>query len=112
MTDTARIDPVRLIVADDQQDVLTAMRLLLENDGMSVTIVSSPPGLLEAGRSEAFAAALMDLNYARATTSGRGGLDLLPQLQSIDPSRPVIGMTAWGSIDVAVEARRRGARDF
>lgn len=106
------MESVRVIVADDQQDVLTAMRLLLKNDGMSVTIVSSPAGLLEAVRSESFDVALIDLNYARDTTSGREGLDLLPQLQAIDPSLPVIVMTAWGSIDVAVEAMRRGARDF
>jgi DNA-binding NtrC family response regulator len=112
MIDTPRSDAVRVIVADDQQDVLTAMRLLLKNDGMSVTIVSSPAGLLEAVRSESFDVALIDLNYARDTTSGREGLDLLPQLQSIDPSLPVIVMTAWGTIDVAVEAMRRGARDF
>jgi DNA-binding NtrC family response regulator len=112
MIDTPRSDAVRVIVADDQQDVLTAMRLLLKNDGMSVTVVSSPAGLLEAVRSEAFDVALIDLNYARDTTSGREGLDLLPQLHSIDPLLPVIVMTAWGTIDVAVEAMRRGARDF
>jgi DNA-binding NtrC family response regulator len=112
MTDTSRSDAVRVIVADDQQDVLTAMRLLLKNDGMSVTTVSSPAGLLEAVRSECFDVALIDLNYTRDTTSGREGLDLLPQLKSIDPSLPVIVMTAWGSIDLAVEAMRRGARDF
>jgi DNA-binding NtrC family response regulator len=112
MIDTPRSDAVRVIVADDQQDVLTAMRLLLKNDGMSVTTVSSPAGLLEAVRSESFDVALIDLNYARDTTSGREGLDLLPQLHSVDPSLPVIVMTAWGTIDVAVEAMRRGARDF
>ena len=106
------MENVRVIVADDQQDVLTAMRLLLKNDGMSVTIVSSPAGLLEAVRSESFDVALIDLNYTRDTTSGREGLDLLPQLHSIDPLLPVIVMTAWGSIDLAVEAMRRGARDF
>jgi DNA-binding NtrC family response regulator len=111
MTDL-RSDPPRVIVADDQQDVLTALRLLLKNDGVQVTTVSSPAGLLEAVRSEAFDVALIDLNYTRDTTSGREGLDLLPQIHAVDASLPVIVMTAWGTIDVAVEAMRRGARDF
>jgi DNA-binding NtrC family response regulator len=112
MNETSRADAPRVIVADDQQDVLTAMRLLLKNDGMSVTTVSSPAGLLEAVRSESFDVAIIDLNYARDTTSGREGLDLIPQLLALDPSLPTIVMTAWGTIDVAVEAMRRGARDF
>jgi len=112
MTESRPQDSPRVIVADDQQDVLTALRLLLKNDGMQVTIVSSPAGLLEAVRSEAFDVAIIDLNYARDTTSGREGLDLLPQIHATDPSLPVIVMTAWGTIDVAVEAMRRGARDF
>jgi len=112
MSDTRPPEAPRVIVADDQQDVLTALRLLLKNDGMQVTTVSSPAGLLEAVRSEAFDVALVDLNYARDTTSGREGLELLPQIQGIDASLPVIVMTAWGTIDVAVEAMRRGARDF
>ncbi len=112
MTDTRRIETPRVIVADDQQDVLTALRMLLKNDGMLVTTVSSPAGLLEAVRSETFDVALIDLNYARDTTSGREGLELLSQLQAVDAALPVIVMTAWAAIDVAVEAMRRGARDF
>ena len=112
MTDIRSQEPPRVIVADDQQDVLTALRLLLKNDGMQVTTVSSPAGLLEAVRSEMFDVAIIDLNYARDTTSGREGLDLLPQIHAVDASLPVIVMTAWGTIDVAVEAMRRGARDF
>jgi len=112
MTDHRSTDAPRVIVADDQQDVLTALRLLLKNEGMQVTTVSSPAGLLEAVRSESFDAAIVDLNYTRDTTSGREGLELLPQIQAIDASLPVIVMTAWGTIDVAVEAMRRGARDF
>jgi DNA-binding NtrC family response regulator len=112
MNDTRPQDAPRVIVADDQQDVLTALRLLLKNDGMQVTTVSSPAGLLEAVRSESFDVAVIDLNYARDTTSGREGLDLLPQIQAVDASLPVIVMTAWGTIDIAVEAMRRGARDF
>src|ERR1700754_4110926 len=102
----------RVIVADDQQDVLTALRLLLKNDGVQVTTVSSPAGLLEAVRSESFDVALIDLNYARDTTSGREGLELIPQIHAVDATLPVIVMTAWGTIDIAVEAMRRGARDF
>src|ERR1044071_8905552 len=103
MNESPRADAPRVIVADDQQDVLTALRLLLKNDGMSVTTVSSPAGLVEAVRSESsFDVAIIDLNYARDTTSGREGLDLLPQIHAIDASLPVIVMTAWGTIDVAV----------
>jgi DNA-binding NtrC family response regulator len=112
MNESRPPDAPRVIVADDQQDVLTALRLLLKNDGMQVTTVSSPAGLLEAVRSESFDVAIIDLNYARDTTSGREGLDLLPQIHAVDASLPVIVMTAWGTIDVAVEAMRRGARDF
>jgi DNA-binding NtrC family response regulator len=102
----------QILVADDQPDVLTALRLLLKQEGMQVTTVTSPAGLLEAVRSEAFDAAVIDLNYTRDTTSGREGLELLPQIQAIDPTLPVIVMTAWATIEVAVEAMRRGARDF
>lgn len=112
MSESQRSDAIRVIVADDQQDVLTALRLLLKNDGMGVTTVSSPAGLLEAVQSETFDVAVIDLNYARDTTSGREGLDLIPQILSVDLSLPVVVMTAWGTIDVAVEAMRRGARDF
>ena len=112
MNESRPQDSPRIIVADDQQDVLTALRLLLKNDGMQVTTVSSPAGLLEAVRSESFDVAIMDLNYARDTTSGREGLELLPQLHAVDATLPIIVMTAWGTIDVAVEAMRRGARDF
>jgi DNA-binding NtrC family response regulator len=106
------MSPPRVIVADDQADVLAALRLLLKNDGMEVTTVSSPAGLLDAVRSESFDAALIDLNYTRDTTSGYEGLELLQHLQVQDPSLPVIVMTAWATIDIAVEAMRRGARDF
>src|SRR5262245_12821873 len=96
-------EPPRILVADDQHDVLTAMRMLLKNDGMQVTTVSSPAGLLEAARSESFDTALIDLNYTRDTTSGREGLELLSELHTIDALLPVIVMTAWATIDVAVE---------
>jgi DNA-binding NtrC family response regulator len=102
----------RILVADDQPDVLTALRLLLKQEGMQVTTVTSPAGLIEAVKSEAFDAALIDLNYTRDTTSGREGLELLSQMQSIDATLPVVVMTAWATIGIAVEAMRRGARDF
>ena len=102
----------RLLVADDQQDVLTALRLLLGKEGIEVALASSPAGALEAVRSTRFDAALIDLNYARDTTSGMEGLDLLGRLKQVDPNLPVIVMTAWATIGVAVEVMRAGARDF
>jgi DNA-binding NtrC family response regulator len=104
-----------VLIADDQPDVLEALRLLLKPEGYRIESAHSPAGILttiEADGSDSLDAVLMDLNYARDTTSGREGLDLLAQLQSIDSTLPVIVMTAWGSVDIAVEAMRRGARDF
>jgi len=104
-----------VLIADDQPDVLEALRLLLKAEGYRLESAHSPAGILttiEADGSDSLDAVLMDLNYARDTTSGREGLDLLAQLQSIDATLPVIVMTAWGSVDIAVEAMRRGARDF
>ncbi len=105
-------DQPRILVADDQPDVLTALRMLLKQEGMQVTTVTSPAGLVEAVKSESFDAALIDLNYTRDTTSGREGLELLTQIQAIDGTLPVVVMTAWATIGIAVEAMRRGARDF
>jgi DNA-binding NtrC family response regulator len=102
----------RLLVADDQQDVLTALRLLLGKEGIEVALASSPAGALAAVRATRFDAALIDLNYARDTTSGMEGLDLLARLKQADPNLPVIVMTAWATIGVAVEVMRAGARDF
>jgi len=102
----------RILVADDQRDVLEAVRLLLKGEGFVIETVSSPSGVLDAVQSREFDAILIDLNYARDTTSGQEGLDLLSRIQAIDSTLPVIVMTAWGSVDVAVEAMRRGARDF
>jgi len=102
----------RVLVADDQPDVLTALRLLLKSDGFETEAVDSPRGVLAAVKARQFDVLLMDLNYARDTTSGREGLDLLPRLRALDPTLPVVVMTAWGSIDLAVEAMRRGATDF
>jgi DNA-binding NtrC family response regulator len=102
----------RLLVADDQPDVLEALRLLLKGEGFAIETVSSPAAVLGALETREFAAVLIDLNYARDTTSGQEGLDLLGRIQEVDSSLPVIVMTAWGSIELAVEAMRRGARDF
>ncbi len=102
----------RLLVADDQPDVLTALRLLLGKEGIDVVTASSPAGALAAAAAERFDAALIDLNYARDTTSGSEGLDLLARLKQADASLPVVVMTAWATVGLAVEAMRAGARDF
>src|SRR5205809_18442 len=102
----------RVLIADDQADVLEALRLLLKAEGFQLETASSPAGVLAAIEAREFDVALIDLNYARDTTSGEEGLNLLSRIQSIDPTLPVVVMTAWGSVEVAVEAMRRGARDF
>jgi DNA-binding NtrC family response regulator len=105
-------DGLRILVADDQADVLEALRLLLKAEGYAIETATSPAGVVSALEAREYAAVLMDLNYARDTTSGREGLDLLPRIQALDPTLPVIVMTAWATIELAVEAMRRGARDF
>ncbi len=102
----------RVLIADDQADVLEALRLLLKAEGFQLESASSPAGVLAAIEAREFDVALIDLNYARDTTSGEEGLNLLSRIQGIDPTLPVVVMTAWGSVEVAVEAMRRGARDF
>ena len=102
----------RVLIADDQPDVLEALRLLLKSEGYRIDSAGSPAGVIDAVETRDFDSVLIDLNYARDTTSGEEGLDLLSTLQTHDPTLPVIVMTAWGSVDVAVEAMRRGARDF
>jgi DNA-binding NtrC family response regulator len=102
----------RILVADDQADVLAALRLLLKAEGFSIETTSSPAGVLKAVDSQDLDVVLIDLNYARDTTSGSEGLDLLTKIQAKDSTLPVVVMTAWGSVDLAVEAMRRGARDF
>lgn len=101
-----------ILIADDQPDVLEALRLLLKGAGYAIETARSPAGILAAVESSALDAVVMDLNYTRDTTSGREGLDLLPALQALDYTLPVIVMTAWGSVDGAVEAMRRGAWDY
>src|SRR5213596_1598787 len=102
----------RILVADDQSDVLEALKLLLKGEGYDVEAVASPRGVLAALDKRDFDALLIDMNYARDTTSGAEGMDLLARIQALDAPPPVMVMTAWASIDGAVEAMRRGARDF
>ncbi len=102
----------RILLADDQADIRDALRLLLKREGYETHAVASPAEALAAIESREFDAVLMDLNYARDTTSGQEGLDLLSRIQMVDSSLPLIVMTAWSSVEIAVEAMRRGARDF
>jgi len=104
--------PPRTLIADDQPDVLEALRLLLKGEGYETEAVTSPGDVLEAIKARNFDLLLMDLNYARDTTSGQEGLDLLTRVQAMDSTLPVVVMTAWGSVEVAVEAMHRGVRDF
>ena len=104
--------PIRILIADDQHDVLEALRLLLKGEGFALETATSPAGALAAAQAREFDVLLMDLNFQRDTTSGQEGLDLLSALQGMDPLLPVVVMTAWGTVDRAVEAMRRGARDF
>jgi DNA-binding NtrC family response regulator len=111
MSMSAPVAPV-VLVADDQPDVLAALKLLLKGERFEVVTAASVQGVLDAVAARDFDAVLIDLNYARDTTSGREGLDLLSKLNAQDAALPVVVMTAWGSIDGAVEAMRRGARDY
>jgi DNA-binding NtrC family response regulator len=102
----------RVLIADDQPAVIEAMRLLLKGEGFEIKAVASPADVIEALSRQPFDVALIDLNYTRDTTSGQEGLDLLARVREIDSTLPVVVMTAWGSVGLAVEAMRRGARDF
>jgi DNA-binding NtrC family response regulator len=102
----------RILISDDQVDVLEALRLLLKPEGYEIETVSSPDLVVRALEKREYDALLMDLNYTRDTTSGQEGLELLSKVQELDPMLPVIVMTAWGSVKLAVDAMRRGARDF
>jgi DNA-binding NtrC family response regulator len=104
--------PPRLLVADDQPDVLEAVRMLARAHGFDVRTATSPAAVLALCEAEEFDVCLLDLNYARDTTSGVEGMGLLERLRALDPTLPVVVMTAWGSIEGAVEAIRRGARDY
>jgi len=102
----------RILIADDQPDLLDALKLLLKGQGIEFDAVTSPDAALNALNSRPFDLVLMDLNYTGDTTSGREGIDLLARVQAVDALLPVIVMTGWGSVDLAVEAMRRGVRDF
>ncbi len=102
----------RTLIIDDQPDVLEALGLLLKSEGFHTEAVTTPAAALDALQSNYFDILLMDMNYARDTTSGQEGLDLLTHVQALDSSLPIVVMTAWGSVELAVEAMRRGVRDF
>jgi DNA-binding NtrC family response regulator len=102
----------RILIADDQKDVIEALRLLLKSEGYQIDTAESPAAVLKSVDRREYDVVLIDLNYARDTTSGEEGLELLARLRAADDSLPVVVMTAWGSISLAVEAMRRGARDF
>ena len=101
-----------MLIADDQKDVLEALRLLFKSEGYEVETVTSPKLVVGLLKERDFDLLMMDLNYARDTTSGKEGLELLRQIQALDSTLPVVVMTAWGSVELAVEAMRQGARDF
>jgi len=102
----------RTLIADDQPDVVTALRLLLRGAGFQTEGVNSPAAVLEAIKQQDFDLVLMDLNYARDTTSGQEGLELITHIRALDSTLPVVVLTAWGSVELAVEAMHRGVRDF
>lgn len=109
---SAETSAPQILIADDQRDVLEALRLLLKGEGYAIESAVSPAGIISAVEEYDFDVVLMDLNYTRDTTSGREGLDLLNRLRLLDSTLPVIVMTAWGSVESAVEAMRNGARDY
>lgn len=102
----------RALIADDQPDVLAALQLLLKCEGYEIESATSPAGVLDAVATREFDVVLIDLNYARDTTSGREGLELIDRIHAADTTLPIVVMTAWGTIELAVEAMRRGVRDF
>jgi len=104
--------PLEILVADDDDGVLVSARFLFEGEGWKVQVARSPEEAMRRVQRHQFDVALLDMNYARNTTSGQEGLDLLGRLTQLDADLPVLLMTAWGTIDLAVEAMRRGARDF
>ena len=111
MTTTCAVQP-RILIADDQHDLLDALRLLLKGEGIAMEAVTSPEAVMDAVAKGTYDLLLMDLNYTGDTTSGREGIDLLARVQQQDGLLPVVAMTGWGSVDLAVEAMRRGVCDF
>ncbi|MBI3664988.1 MAG: SpoIIE family protein phosphatase, partial [Acidobacteria bacterium] len=112
ITESQTRPAARALIADDQSDVREALRLLLKGEGYLIEAVQSPAEVLASLGERDFDLLLMDLNYARDTTSGQEGLDLLARIQALDSTLPVVVMTAWGTVPLAVEAMRRGVRDF
>jgi len=108
----AQIDAGRVLIADDQPHILDALQMLLRGNGFSTQVVTHPARLLHALETEQFDVVLMDLNYTRGNMEGTEGLDLLSKIRAIDSLLPLIVMTAWSSVDLAVDAMRRGASDF
>jgi DNA-binding NtrC family response regulator len=108
----AETSPVRVLIADDQADILNALKFLLADEGFDVSEARSPGEALERLEAADFDLAIVDLNYTRDTTSGQEGLDLLERIKALDPTLPVLVVTAWSSVAGAVEAMRRGARDY
>src|SRR5881398_1544667 len=102
----------RILLADDQRDVLEALRILLKGEGYQTEAVTSLAAIFNALEKKDYALLVMDLNYMRDTTSGQEGLAAIPKIQEIDNTLPIVIMTAWATIDLAVEAMKRGARDF
>jgi DNA-binding NtrC family response regulator len=102
----------RILIADDQRDVLEALRILLKGEGYQTEAVTSIAGIFNTLEKKDYALLMMDLNYTRDTTSGQEGLEVIPKLQELDNTLPIVVMTAWATIDLAVEAMKRGARDF
>src|SRR5256714_1443290 len=102
----------RILIADDQRDVLEALRILLKGEGHQTDAVTSLAGVFNSLEKKDYSLLLMDLNYTRDTTSGQEGLEVIPKIQAIDSTLPIVVMTAWATIDLAVEAMKRGARDF
>src|SRR6058998_4438462 len=101
-----------ILIADDQRSVLEALRILLKGEGYQTEAVTSLAGVFNALEKKDYALLMMDLNYTRDTTSGQEGLEVIPKIQEIDNTLPIVVMTAWATIDLAVEAMKRGARDF
>jgi sigma-B regulation protein RsbU (phosphoserine phosphatase) len=106
------MSPRRILVADDQPDILQALRLLLQDAGFDTDLVASTDGAIDRVTRQPYDLLLMDLNYSRDTTSGREGLDLIDRVRTHDGTLPIVVMTGWGTIETAVEAMRRGARSF
>jgi DNA-binding NtrC family response regulator len=102
----------RILIADDQSDVLEALRILLKGEGHQTDSVTSLAGIFQSLEKRDYALLIMDLNYTRDTTSGQEGLEVIPRIQAVDNTLPIVVMTAWATIDLAVEAMKRGARDF